>query len=81
MRDYSINYRLTEEQEARLMALTVRYNRALSLPDGAAISMEGLLSSLMLVGSARLIDERMNGISAALEAMERGNARGDGSER
>lgn len=69
--EYNITFTLTEEQQARLMALTLRYNRAMEMPGGGAITAEGLLTSLLTPGSEKLIDERMNGVGAALDAMER----------
>ena len=68
--EHTITYHLTDEQEARLMALTVRYNRIVMPGTGKGVTAEGLLSSLLLAGSALMIDERMNGIAAALDAAE-----------
>ena len=68
--DYRITFTLTEEQQARLMALTIRYNRALGVHADMGITAEGLLSSLLTAGFASLIDERMRGVSATLDAME-----------
>lgn len=63
---YTVTYYLSDEQEARLVALTARYNRLL----GGMITPEGMLESLLVTGSAYVIDERMNGICAALDAAE-----------
>ena len=60
---YIITFNLTDEQEARLMALTQRFNSCM----GANITMNGMLESLLVTGSAMLIDERMTGISTALD--------------
>lgn len=68
--EHTITYTLTDEQEARLMALTLRYNRIVLPGTGVNVTAEGLLSCLLLTGSAMLIDERMNGIAAALDAAE-----------
>lgn len=69
--NYTITFKLTEEQVARLMALTVRYNRLLHNGDGEITAL-GLLESLLTAGSAKLIDERMAGIGAVLDAAEGG---------
>ena len=60
---YIITFQLTDDQEARLLALTQRFNNCM----GANITMDGLLESLLVAGSAMLIDERMTGIGAALD--------------
>lgn len=69
LHEHTITYQLTDEQEARLMALTMRYNRLLHGGE-AGITPDGLLSSLLVTGSALLIDERMAGVTAALDAAE-----------
>ena len=72
MKHYTVTYVLSEEQEARLFALTARYNRVLSMQ----ITTADMLESLLLTGSAHVIDERMTGICAALDAAEqKGNDR------
>lgn len=60
---YTITFHLTDDQEARLLTLTQRFNSCM----GANITMIRLLESLLVTGSAMLIDERMTGISAALD--------------
>ena len=67
LHEHTITYFLNDEQEARLMALTARYNR---LGMGKAVTAEELMNSLLLAGSALMIDERMNGIAAVLDAAE-----------
>lgn len=66
LHEYKITYSLTDEQEAALVALAARYNRILR----TGITAEGLLSSLLLTGSAHVIDERLTGLRAALDAAE-----------
>jgi hypothetical protein len=73
MHEHVIAYQLTDEQEARLMALTVRYNRILHADDNQAVSADDMLSILVLPGSGLQVDERMAGIVAALDAAERRN--------
>lgn len=67
--EHTVTVALTEEQEARLLALTVRLNRVAS-SGGTVINVDKLLRMLILNGSMAQIEERMNGISAALAAME-----------
>lgn len=69
--NYTITFWLSEEQEARLMALTLRYNRLMHNVVGE-ITAPGLLESLLKAGASRLIDERMAGIGAVLDAAEGG---------
>lgn len=66
LHEHTITYALSDEQEAMLMALTARYNRVI----GLSITPAGLLESLLTVGSALLIDERMLGLRAALDTAE-----------
>lgn len=73
MHEHVIVYQLTDKQEARLMALTVRYNRILHADDNMAVSADDMLSILVLPGSGLQVDERMAGIVAALDAAERRN--------
>ena len=73
MHEHVIAYQLTDEQEARLRALTVRYNRILHADGNQAVSDDDMLSILVLPGSGLQIDERMASIVAALDAAERRN--------
>lgn len=67
--EHTVTVALTEEQEARLLALTVRLNRV-AANGGEVVNVDKLLRMLILNGSMAQIEERMNGISAALTAME-----------
>lgn len=68
LHEHKITYRLTDEQEARLFSLAARFNRA---TDGN-MDPDGMLHSLLNVyGSCNLINDRMDAMSAALDAIER----------
>ena len=68
LHEHKITYRLTEEQEARLISLVARLNRAMN----DEIDLDGMLHSLLNVnGSCNLINDRMDAMSAALDAIER----------
>ncbi len=54
MAEYTITYRLTEEQEKRLQAITAEYNRK-----GHSISKEALMESLLLLGRDALIERKL----------------------
>ena len=63
---YIVDYYLSDEQEERLVALTERYNRLFS----GTFDTAWMLENLLVTGSAYVIDERMNGFCAALDAAE-----------
>ena len=66
MREYKITYRLSEEQEAVLMALTVRLNTLM----GTDITPLQVIGELLTVDTAKNIEARMAGFQAALNAVE-----------
>ena len=66
MSEHNVTFELSNEQEARLLAITRRFNVAADFPMDA----EELLTSVLTVDVRRLIDERLNGFDAALTALE-----------
>ena len=66
MREYTIHCRVNEEQEAALMALTVRLN---TLMDTNITPLQ-VIGELLTVDAAKTIESRMAGFQAALNAVE-----------
>ena len=64
---YSVRITITKEQDVRLRALTEEYKRVM----GLRVSPEGLLESMIAVGSVGLVNERMQHMTDALVSAEK----------
>lgn len=72
---HTVTYELTEGQEAMLRALTERYNKVMNRDGMANHSADELLASMMTLGCAHIIKERMDMMAEALDRIEaRGGA-------
>ena len=66
LHEYTVTYCLTDEQDARLKALTERFNRVMHTGN----TPEALLDGLMKIGSVMLVNERMDDLSGDLVMAE-----------
>ena len=68
MKEYTVRYCLTDEQDARLRALTERFNRVV----GTDNTPEAVLDAMMTVGSVEGIEEHLEKMDRTLSGVEAG---------
>ncbi len=66
MKEYTVRYYLTDEQDARLRALTERFNRVMGTDNEPGT----VLDAMMTVGSAKGIERHLEEMDRTLSGVE-----------